>query len=392
MTEAPALPLHVRRDRFDPTPELTRLREEHPVSQVELPWGAKGWLATRYEDIRLILGDATKFSNRAAGGRPTALADLPERNGFLLSYDPPDHTMLRRMLTPEFTVRRIRRLQPRIEALVTEHLDQMEQTGPPADLVSAFALPIPSLVICELLGVPYEDRDGFQRHSAVRLDMSLDIETRGKAIMASREYMTKLVADQRKNPGDDMLGMLIRDHGDDIDDIELVGIGDLLLLAGHETTSNMLALGTLLLLQNPDQAASVRAGENVEDAVEELLRYLSIVHNVIPRTAREDIVLSGQKIAKGDVVICSLAAANRDPVLGEDLESFDLRRKISAHMAFGHGIHHCLGAPLARMEMKIAYPALLQRFPNLQPAVPIDEIPFRPSSFVYGVESFPVTW
>jgi cytochrome P450 len=390
MTE---VPLHHRRDRFDPVPELSRLREEQPISRVRLPWGAEGWLATRYEDIRQVLGDTSKFSNgMGADRRAPMLADLPARNGMLLAYDPPEHTRLRRLLTPEFTVRRIRRLQPRIEAIVTDHLDAMQQAGNTADLVSAFALPIPSLVICELLGVPYADREEFQRNSTIRLNLHNDIEVRMAALMACREYMAGLVAQQRKDPGEDMIGMLIREHGDEIDDLELTGVADLLLIAGHETTSNMLALGTLLLLDNPAQATLVRDGSKVDDAVEELLRYLSIVHTVMPRTAREDVVLSGQRIAAGEVVICSLAPANRDPVLGEDLDSFDLSRKISAHIAFGHGIHHCVGAPLARMEMRIAYPALLRRFPDLRVAVPIEEVPFRSYSVVYGVESLPVAW
>jgi cytochrome P450 len=389
MTE---IPLHVRRDRFDPVPELLQLREERPVSRVQLPWGAQGWLATRYEDIRQVLGDTAKFSNAAGADRQPMLANLPARNGMLLSYDPPEHTRLRRLLTPEFTVRRIRRMQPRIEAIVKDHLDAMEQAGNTADLVSAFALPIPSLVICELLGVPYADREEFQRNSAIRLNMQNELDTRIAALMACREYMAGLVAEQRKDPGDDLIGMLIREHGDEIDDFELTGVADLLLIAGHETTSNMLALGTLLLLRNPSQAASVRAGVAVEDAVEELLRYLSIVHMVMPRTAREDVVLSGQPIAAGEVIICSLAAANRDPVLGDDLDSFDFSRKISTHMAFGHGIHHCVGAPLARMEMRTAYPALLQRFPDLRVSVPIEEVPFRAYTVVYGVESLPVAW
>lgn len=246
-------------------------------------------------------------------------------------------------------------------------------------------------MICELLGVPYGDRAGFQQRSAIRLDVSLDLEVRGKAIKASRDYMAGLVAEKRANPGDDMIGMLIREHGEDIDDVELTGVGDLLLLAGHETTSNMLALGTLLLLQHPEVAADVRAGRDVDETVEEMLRYLSVVHNVLPRTAREDVVLSGQEIAAGDVVICSLASANRDPGFEEGLDSFDPVRKLAAHLAFGHGIHHCLGAPLARMEMRIAYPALLQRFPALRPAVPLEEIRFRGASFVYGLEEFPVS-
>ncbi|GAB3885076.1 cytochrome P450 [Kibdelosporangium lantanae] len=389
------MPVHVQRDKFDPVPELARLRREAPVTRIAMPWGTEGWLVTRYEDVRAVLGDATRFSNDPRSrpdSVPAPLIGGAGRNGNLLQYDPPDHTALRRMLTPEFTVRRIRRLQPRIETLVNDHLDAMERAGRPADLVRDFALPIPSLVICELLGVPYADRDEFQSLSVVRLNLALSIEERLKAVTASREYMAGLVAQQRANPGDDMIGMLIREHGDNIDDDELTGLADLLLIAGHETTSNMLGMGTLLLLRHPEQAAQIRAGEGVEDAVEELLRYLSVVHAVMPRAALTDVELGGQLIRKGEVVMCSLPAANRDPELGDDLDTLDIKRKISAHVAFGHGIHHCLGAPLARMEMRIAFPALFQRFPNLAPAIPFEEVPFRAFSVVYGLTSLPVTW
>ncbi|RSM77308.1 cytochrome P450 [Kibdelosporangium aridum] len=389
MTSAPEIPLHAQRNQFDPPDDLLQLREQ-PLRKIDLPWGGSAWLATRYSDVRVVFSDATKFSN-SPEGRPFGALN-GSRSGFLLGYDPPDHTRLRRMLTPEFTVRRIRRLQPRIETIVNDHLDALEQAGPPADLVTGFALPVPSLVICELLGVPYEDRDEFQQYASIRLDMTLELDQRTAAIEASRRYMAKLVAKHRADPGEDMIGMLIRDHGDELDDTELTGVADLLLLAGHETTSNMLALGTLLLLRNPDQLAEVRAGRLVDEAIEEMLRYLSIVHSGIPRTAIEDVELSGAKIAAGDAVICSLPAANRDPVLGEDLERFDITRKISAHMAFGHGLHHCLGAPLARMEMKIAFPALLQRFPSLALAVPFEEVAFRPFSPVHGLQAMPITW
>jgi cytochrome P450 len=396
MTQTPVMPVHVQRDRFDPVPELARLRREQPISRITMPWGTEGWLATRYEDVRTVLGDAVRFSNDPVN-RPAGMPLPPPggggaRNGFLLQYDPPDHTTLRRMLTPELTVRRIRRLQPRIERMVDDHLDAMAAAGAPADLVRDFALPIPSLVICELLGVPYEDRGEFQGLSSVRLNMGLPLEERLKAVAASRAYMAGLVERQRRKPGDEMIGMLIREHGDDIDDTELVGLADLLLIAGHETTSNMLGMGTLLLLRHPEQAAQVRAGEGVEDAVEELLRYLSVVHMVMPRTVMTDVELSGQQLHKGDVVICSLVAANRDAEFGDDLDTLDIKRKMSAHVAFGHGVHHCVGAPLARMEMKIAFPALLRRFPNLAPAIPFEEVPFRSFSIVYGMESLPVTW
>ncbi|MEV4315344.1 cytochrome P450 [Actinocrispum sp. NPDC049592] len=389
MTE---IPLHVQRDGFDPVAGLVRLREERPVTPVQLPWGAKGWLVTRYDDVRQVLGDAARFRNAPGDDRPVLRPGQSARNGFLLHYDPPDHGTLRRMLTPEFTVRRIRRLQPRIEAIVADHLDAMEAGGNSADLVKAFALPIPSLVICELLGVPYADREEFQRNSSIRLNLARPMDERIAALEASHRYMAELVAEQRKDPGEDMIGMLVREHGDEIDDTELTGIADLLLIAGHETTSNMLALGTMTLLNHPDQADLVRSGEHVDDAVEELLRYLAIVHTVTPRTTAEEVVLSGQRIPAGEVLLCSLPAANRDPSVAEDPDTFDLFRKVSAHMAFGHGIHHCVGAPLARMEMRTAYPALLRRFPALRLAIPFEEVPFRSYSVVYGVESLPVTW
>ncbi|WP_214415323.1 cytochrome P450 [Sphaerisporangium fuscum] len=408
MTETPFAPPHIMRNRFDPVPELARLRAEEPVTRTRTAFGTDAWLVTRYSDVREVLGDTARFSNRVrppfapAGVRsgletesgPAEGRPQPGRPGagMLLGYDPPDHTRLRRMLTGEFTMRRMRRLQPRIEAIVAEHLQAMEDAGPPADLVKSFALPIPSLVICELLGVPYADRDEFQRRSNDRLNVLLPIETRLQAGEESLAYMAGLVAEQRKKPGDDMIGMLVREHGDELADDELTGIADLLLLAGHETTSNMLGLGTLLLLQNPRELAMVRDGDQVEEAVEELLRYLSIVHTVLPRVAKEDVVLSGQLIKAGEVILCSLPSANRDPALGDDLDRFDLGRDAGPHIAFGHGIHHCLGAPLARMEMRTAFPALLRRFPGLRLAVPLEEVPFRAYSVVYGVESLPVAW
>jgi cytochrome P450 len=399
MTQTPSAPVHIRRDTFDPVAELARMREEAPLSRVTLPWGAQVWLATRYHEVRQVLGDATRFSNRGGGmpRGPVQGADSTDGtrrsdSGFLLGYDPPDHTRLRKLLTAEFTVARMRRLRPRVEAIVTEHLDAMADAGPPADLVEAFALPVPSLVICELLGVPYSDRAEFQRLSRARLDMALAMEKRVAAGEEARAYMAGLITEQRRSPGDAMLGMLIREHADELSDHELTGVADLLLLAGHETTSNMLGLGTLLLLRHPDQLATMLDPDGVDAAVEELLRYLSVVHSVMPRTAIQDVELGGQLIRAGEPVLCSLPAANRDPALGEDMEQADLTRRITSHLAFGHGIHHCLGAPLARMEMRIAYPALFQRFPGLRLEVPFEDVDFRAFAVIYGVGSLPVAW
>jgi cytochrome P450 len=386
------MPVHMRRERFDPDTALAAMRREQPVTPVLMPWGTQAWLVTRYDDVREVLGDATRFSN---ANRPAFVTEGSQTDsaGFLLAYDPPDHTRLRRMLTAEFTMRRMQRLEPHVTEIVNNHLDAMENAGSPVDLVSSFALPVPSLVISELLGVPYEDRTEFQKHSGARLDMSLAFEERAAAINGARAYMGELVQRQRKSPGDNLLGMLVREHGDDLTDRELVGIGDLLLIAGHETTANMLGLGTLLLLQNPDQLALVRDNpEAIDPAIEELLRYLTIVHSGIPRVVTTDLVLGGQAMKAGEVVICSLPSANRDESLGANMDEFDITRQAARHLAFGHGVHHCLGAPLARMEMRTAFPALLRRFPTLRLAVPLEEVPFRAFSFVYGVSSLPVAW
>lgn len=224
------------------------------------------------------------------------------RAGNLLGLDPPEHQRLRRMLTPEFAIRRMKRLEPRIAEIVDQHLDAMESAGP-ADLVDSFALPIPSLVICELLGMPYDDRDDFQRRSARRLDLSIPIPERLDLQRQGRAYMQSLVERARQHPGEDILGMLVREHGLELTDDELIGVASLLLLAGHETTSNMLGLGTLALLRHPDQLAAVRDDPDaVGPAVEELLRWLSIVHSAIPRITTTDVEIAGVPIPAGELV------------------------------------------------------------------------------------------
>jgi cytochrome P450 len=248
-------------------------------------------------------------------------------------------------------------------------------------------------VICELLGVPYDDRDDFQRRSARQLDLSLPIPQRLEMQRQGREYMRSLVERTRQHPGDDILGMLVRDHGDELTDDELVGIASLLLLAGHETTSNMLGLGTLALLRHPDQLAAVRdEPDAVGPAIEELLRWLSIVHSAIPRVTTTDVEVAGVKIPEGQMVFVSLPSGNRDPNFINTPEVFDIRRGAMGHLAFGHGVHHCLGAPLARLEMRIAFPALLRRFPTLALAGDFDDVQFRSFHFIYGLKSLEVTW
>jgi cytochrome P450 len=392
------MPLHMRRVEFDPAPELAAARDEERIKHVTTVFGDPAWLVTRYADVREVLGDAERFKIAPQGlaRLPGAPEMTPEQlakvqAGNLLGLDPPEHTRLRRMLTPEFTIRRMRRLEPRIKRIVDDHLDAMEAAGSPADLVPSFALPIPSLVICELLGVPYEDRAGFQHRTSRMLDMTVPGEERLMLQFESRAYMEELVIRIQADPGEELLGMLVREHGDDLTTDELVGIGGLLLFAGHETTSNMLSLGTLALLRNPGQLEALKKEpERIDATVEELLRYLSIVHSGTTKITTTEVELGGRTIGAGELLICALPAANRDPGLLADADTFDLVRGTPGHVAFGHGVHHCLGAPLARMEMRVAFPALLQRFPELR--LTDTAAQFRSFHVVYGLSSLEVAW
>ncbi|MEO3868701.1 cytochrome P450 [Nonomuraea sp. B12E4] len=398
MSDSATLPLYMRRSAFDPDPEMAVLRDGEGVRRVTTMFGIDAWLVTRFADVREVLGDAERFSiAQRTSFRPPGMEKLTDeqlktmRAGNLLAFDPPEHTRLRRMLTPEFTMRRMRRLEPRVKEIVTAHLDAMEAAGSPADLVKDFALPVPSLVICELLGVPYDDREDFQRRSGRMLDLSQPLEQRVAAQLEGRAYMGELVARHQADPGEDLLGMLIREHGDDLSTDELIGIGNLLLLAGHETTSNMLGIGTLALLRHPDQLDLLRKEpERINAAVEELLRWLSIVHSGTFKITTTEVELSGVRIPADALVVCALPAANRDPGLVPDADRLDISRGDMGHVAFGHGVHHCLGAPLARMEMRIAFPALFERFPGLREAGEPAE--FRSFNVVYGLTAFPVAW
>jgi cytochrome P450 len=390
----------MRRDAFDPTQELGQIRETAGVREVISAFGMKVHLVTRHDDVKAVLSDYEHFSNaRPPGFVIPGAPVMPEeeqasaRAGNLLGLDPPEHQRLRRMLTPEFNFRRIKRMEPRITEIVEDHLDAMEAAGAPADLVQHFALPIPSLVICELLGVPYSDRADFQTRSGRQLDLSLPIPERMELQRQGREYMHSLVDRARSHPGDDILGTLVREHGHELTDNELVGIAGLLLLAGHETTSNMLGLGTLALLRHPDQLIAVRDDPDaVGPAVEELLRWLSIVQTSIPRITTADVEIAGVPIPAGQLVFASLPAGNRDPEFTSSPDVLDIRRGAPGHLAFGHGVHHCLGAPLARMEMRIAWPALLRRFPELALAEDFEDVQFRSFHFIYGLRSLLVRW
>jgi cytochrome P450 len=386
----------LRRRGLDPVGDLSRLREHTPVRKLEFFLGISAWVVTGYPQAKEALGDATSYSNDfhhvAAASGGSAHAD--QNPGGLGMSDPPQHTRLRKMLTPEFTMRRLRRLAPRIDEIIDELLGRMETAGSPVDLAASFAVPLPSLVICELLDVPYPDREAFQHLSAARFDMFGGTGTGLDAISESLEYMRTLVARQRREPGDGLLGMLIRTYGSELSDDELAGLADGILIGGHETTASMLALGTITLLTHPEAAEVALSGDAdaVHRLVEELLRYLSVVQVAFPRIARVDTEIGGERIRAGDVVLFSLSGANRDPSFVPGAEHFDARRAPSQHLAFGHGIHRCIGSELARMELRAAYPALLRRFPGLRLAKPAGDIAFREYSVVYGIDELPVAW
>ncbi|MGW8066174.1 cytochrome P450 [Streptomyces ziwulingensis] len=389
------LPTTRRPDRpFDPPAEFLEARRHGPISRYTFPGGVDGWLVTGYELLKSVLADPRFSSRRDLMRHPTVdyggLTLPPAPPGEFLLMDEPRHGRYRKPLISTFTVRRMRLLTERVEEITAEHLDAMAAAGPPADLVSAYAKPIPAIMICELLGVPRQDRDSFQKQFEGFMDAEADDEDTVAAYATTRARLAELVAAKRAHPTDDVLSELT---DSDLTDEELKGIALVLLAAGLDTTANMLALGAFALLRDPDQLAALCADPAGTDrAVEELLRYLS-VGKTFMRTALEDVELGGQTIRAGSPLILSYNTANRDPEQFADPQVLDVRRRENRHVAFGHGIHQCLGQQLARVEMRVAFPALFGRFPTLRLAVPAEEVALRPEiSDIHGVKSLPVTW
>jgi cytochrome P450 len=393
------LPMERDAGPFDPPIQITRLRDARPVSPMIFPDGHEGWLVTGYDAVRQLMAD-TRFSSRLdigvihipfeSPGMPVATEPSPQPPGMFIAMDPPDHTRLRKRLIGAFTVKRMKQLEEHINDITERQLDHLASLTPPVDLVAEFALPVPSLVICELLGVPYADRETFQTNSAQFLVRDQLLEEKIAAYGALTTYLAELVTRKRAEPGEDILSDLAR-H-DDLTIEELTGAAFLLLLAGHETTANMLALGTFALLEHPEQLAELRADpELLPDAVEELLRYLSIA-DIFYRYATEDIELGGETIAKGSTVVVSLLAANHDPQRFDNPDTLDIHRKARGHLSFGHGIHQCLGQQLARIEMRAGFGGLSRRFPTLELAVPAGEVKLKTDMNIYGVHGLPVTW
>jgi cytochrome P450 len=391
-----------RVDPFDPPPGLRALAEQAPISRLRFSDGQAGWLVTGYALGRALLVD-NRFSVDPVAmplGDAEMIAEIdriekstPESAGVLILLHPPQHTKIRRAAAKYFTVRAVREQQAAVERIVSGRLDAMEAAGGPVDLVTAFALPVSSFSICELLGVPHEDRERFERPSAVLADPHLDAEQKRDALVAFYDYCRQVVAEKRTSPREDILSDLAREG--ELSEDEIVGLARQLFEAGHETTAAQISLGVATLLRDRARWEALRAeSAGVANAVEELLRYLSILQmGTFSRTASEDAELEGVVIRKGEKVVVSIPAANRDPEKFPSPDALDLDRDAAGHLAFGHGRHMCIGQHLARLELEVALRGLLERFPHLDLAVPPEQLRFHGGEHqLYSVETLPVGW
>ncbi len=390
--------------RACPHPTYTAMRRDAPLYRLTTPTGQPLWYVTRYEDVAALLRDKRLVNDMRSALTAEELARLPvpaPSHRFLTNHmlhaDPPRHTRLRSLVGKAFSPQRIHKLAPRISELAEALLDEVAPRGE-MDLIADFAFPLPITVICELLAVPAADRFRFRDWStlivsASQMTRDADVQRVAPELASFAAYLREIIAARRAAPGDDLLSALIgmQEAGDVLSEEELCSMVVLLLVAGHETTVHLIGNSLLTLWQHPQQLARLRQDPAlIETAVEELLRYESPVETANRRWAREEIQLHGQTIGRGDLVILVLTSANRDEARFAGAETLDLSRAPNEHLAFGLGIHHCLGAPLARLEGKIALGALLRRFPQLQPAVSLAELQWIRSYFLRGVTRLPV--
>lgn len=383
-------------DRLNLDPFYARLRESEPLSRIQLPFGESAWLATRYEDAKVVLGDP-RFSRAASVGRDEPRLRERRQAMGILAMDPPDHTRLRKLVAKAFTARRVERLRPRAQEIADELADGMLREGAPADLVEDFALPLPIAVICELLGVPFEDRADFRVWSDAFLSTTkLTPEQAEDYIGRMHGYMAGLIDRRRQEPGDDLMSALIsaRDDEDRLTEQELVQLAAGILVAGHETTATQIPNFVYVLLTHPERLAELRADPDlVPAAVEELLRYVPLgVASAFPRYALEDVELGGVTVRAGDPVLVSLSSANRDEAVYQDPDQLDLLRSEATHIGFGHGPHHCLGAQLARLELQVALRTLLTRLPGLRFADSEADLRWKTGMLVRGPLYMPISW
>ncbi|WP_217143469.1 cytochrome P450 [Streptomyces sp. AC627_RSS907] len=394
-----ATPVTFPQDRtcpYHPPAAYDPLRATRPLARIALFDGRPAWLVTGHAAARRLLADQRLSTDRTRPGFPATsarLAAVLDRTAALLGVDDPEHRTQRRMVLPEFTLKRAAALRPRIQQIVDERLDAMIAQGPPADLVTAFALPVPSMVICALLGVPYADHDFFEEQSRRLLRGPAPADTRD-ARDRLEVYLGELIDRKQKTPGTGLLDDLVRYQLNEgaVDREEVVALAIILLVAGHETTANMISLGTYTLLTNPRRLTELREDPSLlPGAVEELMRVLSIADGLL-RMATEDIEVDGQTIRAGDGVVFATSVINRDESVYPEPDTLDWHRPARHHVAFGFGIHQCLGQNLARAELEIALHALFDRLPTLRLAAPAEEIPFKPGDTIQGMLELPVAW
>ena len=384
-------------DRLNLHPFYSHLRDNEPLSRVRLPFGEEAWLATRYADVRMVLGDA-RFSRAASVGRDEPRIHPRQNNDGLLTMDAPEHSRLRTLVAKAFTARRVEQLRPRARQVADELLDNMVALGSPADLVEHYATPLPVTVICELLGVPTNDQDRFHTWSeAIVSTTSLSMRQIQEYITNLNAYMAELVAERRREAADDLLSAMVRardENEDRLTEEELVSLAAGLLAAGHETTVTQVPNFVYVLLTNPELLAQLREKpELVNAAVEELMRWVPLgAGSAFARYATEDIELGGVLVRAGEPVLGSLSSANRDGDVFDDPDRLDFTRENNPHIGFGHGVHHCLGAQLARMELQVALGCLIARLPDLRLAVPEHELVWKKGMLVRGLRALPVAW
>jgi cytochrome P450 len=393
--EIPEYPMaRARECPFDPPQELRELQRETPMARVRLWDGSTPWLVTRYADQRAVLADRRVSADMTHADYPRS---APGRASLsFIGMDDPEHARLRRTVGAAFTVKKVEAMRPMVQRIVDDAVEELLAGPKPVDLVEAFALPVPSLVICELLDVPYDDHDFFQRNSKTMINRNATPEQRAEASGRLAEYLGGLVVAKMDAPGDDLISRLAEKiKTGDLTVRQATEMGVLLLIAGHETTANMIALSTLLLLRHPDQLALLRESADpavASRAVEELLRYLNITHNGRRRFATEDMEVAGCPVRAGEGLVLPNDLGNRDADAFPDPDRLDITRDARHHVAFGFGVHQCLGQPLARLELEIVYRTLYPRLPGLALAADLAEIPFKHDGFVYGVHELPVTW
>jgi cytochrome P450 len=387
-----------RGDPRQPPAEYARARATQPVYPVTLWDGRRAWLLTRYDDVRAVVADPRFSGEFANPGFPavTAARVIVDRNErAFVGMDNPRHDHYRRMFTREFSAKRMMALRPKIAAIAHRLIDDLVAQPQPADLVARIAVPFPSLVMCDLVGTPYEDSRFIMECAAARHGLTQTPEAAERKARELANYFLELIRRKEQFPGDDFVTRIVDEHvrTGNLSREDFAEIGAMILRAGHDTTTNMIGFGTLLLLDHPEQAAAMRDDPDVvPGAVEELLRYVSPVQFAPRRVALEDVAIGGVVIRQGEGVFALNPAANRDPAVFDDPDRLDLRRDASHHVAFGFGIHQCLGQMLARVELQVVLPLLLQRLPGLRVAVQDGEIRFKDDMQIYGVHNLPVAW